>query len=156
MKAFCPNCGSSNEGMPGGRVTCRTCTTSYEVPRGIGQVQQAPAPTHGAPPTRPQDRPFGAALQESLSTARPRAATSGGTYNPLAIASVIMGTIFCFGPIALGAVICGVLALQQIKASGGVQQGRVLAIIGIVGGSLGTISSIVTLAALFLSPGTRS
>ncbi|HEY1088832.1 MAG TPA: hypothetical protein VGE37_14105, partial [Archangium sp.] len=48
VKAFCPNCGTDNEGMPGGRVTCRACTASFEVPRGSAY---APPPEAPPPPS---------------------------------------------------------------------------------------------------------
>ena len=64
--------------------------------------------------------------------------------NGLAIASMVCGILsvlgFCFcGGIFLGipAVICGHTALGQIKASGGRQQGREMAIAGLVCGYIG-------------------
>ncbi|MEW5741819.1 MAG: hypothetical protein AB1938_23060, partial [Myxococcota bacterium] len=65
MKVFCPNCGSDNEGTPGGRLTCRACTASFEVPReSTGNTLPPPAqppPAHQpwpgmggtAPPPQP-------------------------------------------------------------------------------------------------------
>lgn len=54
MKAFCPNCGGENEGMPGGRITCRTCTASFEVPR---ERATPSAPPVDATFLRPNPRP---------------------------------------------------------------------------------------------------
>jgi hypothetical protein len=57
--------------------------------------------------------------------------------NGLAIASLVLGivSVFCFGfvfPVPLLAIIFGHLALERIARSGGYEQGRGLAIAGVV------------------------
>ncbi|MFO0593837.1 MAG: DUF4190 domain-containing protein [Myxococcaceae bacterium] len=152
MKAYCPNCGTQNEGMPGGRVTCSACTASFEVPREEGftppapppQPQvfqppppQAPTPTYQPPPIMPQGYvgPPPQGFNSGL-------ATGGGETNPLAIVSLVLGILCCF-PFSIGAVITGVIAQQQIAASNGRQGGQGLAIAGIALGSLAIVLNIL-------------
>lgn len=55
----------------------------------------------------------------------------------LAIASLICGIVgLCTGFVGIGAVICGHLALNEIKKSGNVLQGRGMAIAGLILGYL--------------------
>lgn len=77
MRVYCPNCGTDNEGLPGGRVTCLACTASFEVPREPGPAIAPPEPQPspldatsrpaGPPPPRkvvpPPARPLHAAPQ---------------------------------------------------------------------------------------------
>jgi hypothetical protein len=55
--------------------------------------------------------------------------------NPLAIVSLVLGILCCF-PFAVGAIITGVIARNQIASSGGLQKGGELATVGIVLGSI--------------------
>jgi hypothetical protein len=58
--------------------------------------------------------------------------------NGLAIASLVCGIVgLCSGIAGIAAVICGHIALSQIKQSNGMQQGRGLAIAGLVTGYIG-------------------
>lgn len=58
MRVYCPNCGSDNEGLPGGRVTCHACTASFEVPReGNAAAPSEPTPSPLAPDSRPGTAP---------------------------------------------------------------------------------------------------
>lgn len=57
----------------------------------------------------------------------------------LAIASLVMGILGCLGVTALGAVICGHVALNKIGKSAGRQTGTGLAIAGLVMGYLGVL-----------------
>lgn len=176
MKVFCPNCGSDNEGTPGGRLTCRACTASFEVPReSTGQTQPpptsqpppasqpwpgmggAPPPTHqpwpglGGSPTgapRPGGDWGGRSPSEPISTFSTPSTVPVVT-NPLAIVSLVLGILCCF-PFAVGAIITGIIARNQIASSGGQQKGAELAMVGIVLGCLSlaanmlmTITSII-------------
>jgi hypothetical protein len=55
----------------------------------------------------------------------------------MAVASLVLGLVFCFGFTGILAVIFGNLALGKIDASGGTEKGRGLAIAGIVLGWIG-------------------
>ncbi|MEW5741405.1 MAG: DUF4190 domain-containing protein, partial [Myxococcota bacterium] len=55
--------------------------------------------------------------------------------NPLAIVSLVLGILCCF-PFAVGAIVTGVIARNQIASSGGQQKGIELATVGIVLGCL--------------------
>lgn len=148
MKTFCPNCGTQNEGMAGGRLTCKACTASFEVPReDAGSVAPPPPVVQTiAPPSivnpPPSQFPTG-------HTGPPPTGFSGagGATNPLAIASLVLG-VLCCTPFSIGAIITGVMAQQQIKASGGQQKGSELAIAGMI---LGGLALVLNLIGVFLS-----
>jgi len=145
MKVFCPNCGTENEGMPGGRLTCRACTASFEVPREGGVVAQPPPQVVAPPPVMsppPSSSPFPGGYSGPPPTGfgSGTGLSSAGT-NPLAIVSLILG-IFCCFPFSIGAIITGVIAQNQINASNGMQRGRELATAGIVLGVLGILMGI--------------
>lgn len=175
MKAFCPNCGSENEGMPGGRVTCRTCTASFEVPR--ERATQAPVeakpaiePTFIKPPTSAPPPPSVVKPPPSLTGAPPSSnapfptgyrgpppagfgglgsALSGtGELNQLAVISVVLGVVCCIPFASIGAIVTGVMARNQIEASRGAQRGTELATIGIV---LGGLSFLMSFASIVFS-----
>ncbi len=148
MKVFCPNCGTENEGMPGGRLTCRACTASFEVPREGGVVAQPPPPVVAPPPVMsppPSSSPF----PGGYSGPPPTGFGSGGTglssagTNPLAITSLVLGIACCIPFASIGAIVTGVIARNQIDASNGMQRGRELATGGIVLGALGIVLGIV-------------
>src|SRR4051794_13858906 len=88
-----------------------------------------PPPSWQQQPQDPQQPEYGGYGQQ-----QPK--TSG-----LAIASLvtsIVGAIFCF-VIAIVGLVLGIVALNQIKNSNGMQTGRGLAIAGIVIGALGIV-----------------
>ena len=60
------------------------------------------------------------------------AAATAVPTNPLAIASLVLGILWLWGIGSILAIIFGVIAKNQIEASGGAQQGRGLAIAGII------------------------
>lgn len=145
MRVYCPNCGGENEGAQGSKITCVACTASFDVPgeheaRPATRAPVTPSPLGGfpgaAPPpgqgpvTRPP--PPGGLSSPAQRTFRVAAAKP----NTLAIISLASGVLCCvpFGFIALGT---GLAALKQIEASEGREQGRNIAIVGIVLGSLG-------------------
>jgi hypothetical protein len=155
MRVFCPNCGSENEGQPGGTVTCVTCTTSFAVPNAQGII--APA----APPAPPASRPVATAERPTSTgwvgepapplsqyTAPPQQQSTTGavfappaprrpvqvqTTNALAVVSLIFGLVCCI-PFAspLVAIITGWVARTQIAATGGQQKGGEMAMAGIL------------------------
>jgi hypothetical protein len=55
----------------------------------------------------------------------------------MAVASLVLGILFCLAVTAILAVIFGNVALNRIDASGGTQRGRGMAIAGIVLGWVG-------------------
>jgi len=72
-------------------------------------------------------------------------AAPGGETNPMAIASLVLGLLSfgcgCF--VSIPAIICGHLALSQIKAAPGRYKGRELAIAGLVIGYLTLVISLL-------------
>ncbi len=145
MKVFCPNCGTQNEGMPGGRLTCKACTASFEVPREGGVVAQPPPPV-APPPVRspPQSSspfPGGYAGPPPTGFGAGTGLSSSGT-NPLAITSLVLGIVCCIPFASIGAIVTGVIAQNQINASNGAQRGRELATAGIVLGALSFLMGI--------------
>lgn len=156
MKVFCPNCGSDNEGMPGGRVTCKACTASFEVPRG---ETGGPAPAPNPPPTSQPWPGVG-------STPNPPPPSSGGwvgadqgsepistfsnpspsmpvVNNTLAIVSLVLGILCCIPFGGIGAIVTGVIARNQIATSGGQQKGSELAMVGIILGALSMALAVI-------------
>jgi hypothetical protein len=145
MKIFCPNCGSDNEGPPGGRVTCRACSATFDVPGDAG-ASTAGAPVQSAPPQASPAPTWNPPPQQPVNQARPwvpPAANYGQapTTNTLAIVSLVTGLLSCAcGCLGgLPAIITGVIAHNQINASGGTQTGKGLATAGIILGALGTV-----------------
>ena len=118
-------------------VTCPDCghVVSTEAPACPNCGRPWPGRQMGAPaPARP---------------ARPP------TYNGFAITSFVLGVvgILCLQPLGIGAVIFGPMALSQLnrqRAQGGSeQQGRALAIAGIVTGAIAIVLLIATVVFLF-------
>ena len=94
-----------------------------------------PPPSYGAPMPAPGYAPVGVPSQGS----------SG-----LAIASLVLGIVgLCTGIAGIAAVICGHMALNQIKQSNNMIQGRGLAIAGLVLGYL-EIAGMVAWVLLFV------
>lgn len=141
MKVFCPNCGSENDGFAGGRVVCRACTATFDVPAERASV----APVVEAPVVMPAQSPFSAPVQSQPMAMQ---ASANASYNQLAIASIISS--FCCSPAGL---ITGIIGLQQINKSNGLQKGKELAIIGIVISSLGMCSGVLYVIAAAVGAG---
>lgn len=175
MKAFCPNCGSPNEGMPGGRVTCHTCTASFEVPRERAtpppteptpavektfvrpsqppvavppSVIKPPPALAGPPPTGSTPSPTGYRGPPPAGFGAAQGAT--GELNQLATISLVLGIVCCIPFAGIGAIITGVMARNQIAASQGAQRGNELALAGIVLGTLSVVTSLFSLLANLL------
>lgn len=172
MKVFCPNCGSDNEGMPGGRVTCQACTASFEVPRQdgpptgtTGGPSAAPFPTStsqpwpgtGSAPSGGQSSGQtgggqtgggwvggGAPQSQPISTFANPSSSMPVVNNTLAIVSLVLGILCCIPFAGIGAIITGVIARNQIAASGGQQKGAELAMVGIVLGALGMVLGVLS------------
>lgn len=129
MKIFCPSCGSDNEGMAGGRVTCRACTTSFAVP----------ADLQGPPPPGPA---LIQATDQAGATLSPTGLPVASRTNALAIVSLVSGLLCCVPLISpLVAVVAGLVSLNQIGASRGAEGGKGLAIAGIALGILSCLGS---------------
>jgi hypothetical protein len=67
--------------------------------------------------------------------------------NGKAIASLVLGVLFCF-PAAVGAIVCGHLARSEIRKSGGRQKGAGLALAGLILGYLGATTLPFIIAAI--------
>ncbi len=153
MKVFCPNCGTENDGMPGGRLTCKACTASFEVPRegGVSPQVQAPPPIYNPPPPvmtapPPSNAPFpgGYVGPPPQGFGSQGGGFSGSGTNPLAITSLVLGIVCCIPFASIGAIVTGVIAQNQINASGGAQRGKELALGGIILGSLSLVLTVVS------------
>lgn len=72
----------------------------------------------------------------------------------LAIASLVLGlvSLLCGAPAGIAAIICGAIALGNIKNSAGTASGRGLAIGGLVTGGVGTVITTIALLAALLLP----
>jgi len=79
---------------------------------------------------------------------------TGPKMNVLALLSLIAGGLsvpgclcwcipFSNAPFAIAGIVMGILALNQVKASNGMQSGKPMAIIGIVGGGIGLLLAIL-------------
>ncbi len=71
----------------------------------------------------------------------------------MAVASLVLGVLFCFGVTAILAVIFGNVALGKIADSNGTEKGKGLAIAGIVLGWAGIVLIILVPALVFLGYG---
>jgi hypothetical protein len=79
---------------------------------------------------------------------------TGSKMNVLSLLALISGGLsvpgclcwcipFSNAPFAIAGIVMGILGLQQVKASNGMQSGGVMAILGIVGGGIGLILAIL-------------
>jgi hypothetical protein len=158
-KAFCPNCGSENEGFPGGRVTCRACTASFEVPRAAGAAPPEPPPpsvvkpppVFGGPPPQSPHVPSGYVGPPPAGFGGLSSAGVGGQKNQLAVVSLVLGIVCCIPFGSIGALVTGFMAIKQIDESGGAQGGRELAIAGMVLGGLSLALSMVSIVVNLLA-----
>ncbi len=151
MKVFCPNCGTDNEGMPGGRLTCKACTATFEVPR-EGGVSPQPAPLRYPPPPAPvASQPTSSAPFPGFVGPAPTGfGSTGGSIasgqpNPLAIISLVLGILCCIPFASTAAIVTGVIAQNQINASNGQQRGKELALAGIILGSASLVLFVIGL-----------
>lgn len=164
MKVFCPNCGTENEGMPGGRLTCRGCTASFEVPRGEVAPNPeprsviappppsivSPPPSLGGPPPSSSPFPTGYVGPPPAGFGGTGGGLSSGQTNPLAIVSLVLGIACCIPFASIGAIVTGVIAQNQINATNGQQRGREMALAGIILGALSLLGAVVSLLSSLL------
>jgi hypothetical protein len=73
-----------------------------------------------------------------------------GDLNPLAVASLVASLVWMGGLSSVAAIVLGVLAKQQIGASGGRQRGEGMATAGIVLGIVGIVLPLLALVGGFL------
>lgn len=156
MRVFCSQCGTPNEGEPGTKVICTSCTQVFEVPGGMTPPapQPAPAPppplaqtyvppSANVPPAQPS---WGSPLvnpgQPGPTFPAPPPGASGPSTHGLAIASLVLGILCCF-PFNVAALITGYLAIQKIDANPQVHGGKGLAIAGMVLGGIGMIFTVI-------------
>ncbi len=159
MKVFCPNCGTENDGMPGGRLTCQACTASFEVPRegGISQplaprVIAPPPPVVTAPPPSSSPFPTGYVGPPPMGFGGSSNGLASGSTNTLAIVSLVLGLLCCIPFASIGAIVTGVMAQNQINATNGQQKGKEFALVGII---LGSTSLLITIGSLLINAVTR-
>jgi len=154
MQVYCPNCGTENEGLEGGRVTCKACTASFEVraPTQMPAPAPAPPPVTSPPPGTGWVGSSGpsAPLQPGTVSSMGQPGAPGGT-NTLAIVSLISGIVCCIPLVSPAvAIICGVIAMKQIDESGGTQGGKGLAIAGIALGALTVLGNVLYLIGVIM------
>lgn len=101
-----------------------------------------PAPDFPSQQPAAAANPYAAPAANPYASSNPYAAAPTQKTNTLAIVSLVLAFV-----ISLGAVICGHIALNQIKQTG--EQGRGLAIAGLVLGYLGLVSGIIGAIAFF-------
>lgn len=131
MIAFCPNCGSQNSGLPGTRTRCAACASPFDVP----PDERRPSTPAGDAPRRPGFFAPGAQVFSPVPGAAPM--QQGRTTNTLAIVSLVAGLVCCIPFVSPAvAIVGGIVAVKQIDASAGTQDGRSLAIAGVVVGVL--------------------
>lgn len=115
---FCPNCGKQSDDNA---AFCESCGASLN----------APPPPPGQPPYQGgQQQQQYQSSQQHYQSGPPQ-----GETNVCAIWSLVLGilSLVCCGCFsAIPAVICGHIALNQIKESGDTQGGRGMAIAGLV------------------------
>lgn len=158
MKLECPDCQSVVTAKGNGAVRCPNCGFTSKV----SQKRAPPAPK--LPPARPAPAPRGPPQSRPAQPAPHARQASPGTpilsdsgqhhhtappgANGLAIASLVMGIVgLCMAPIAIGALVTGIISLNQCKQTG--QEGEGMAITGIVLGSIGLLSLAFIFGPLF-------
>ncbi len=151
----CENCGTRleiSEEYVGQRVACEVCSHAMVVPASTIPDKRTPPPAPVSPPPPPPSPTPSSFSPETFSPdvsttplypppggggAGPTVSGTGAT-NPLAIASLVLGVPgLCCCLAGIPAIVCGHIALSQINQSGGAQEGRGLAVAGLVLGYLG-------------------
>lgn len=101
-----------------------------------------PAPDYPHQPAQAAPNPYAAPTATPYGSANPYAPAPQQKTNTLAIVSLVLAFV-----VSLGAVICGHIALNQIKKTG--EQGRGLAIAGLVLGYIGLVAGLIWIIAVF-------
>ena len=127
VMAFCGHCGSPSSAA--GDRYCRKCGYAFDLPDAIGSTP--PPPWDGPAPPSSQPGPY--------AFYRPR------TTNGLAVASLVLGILWLYWIGSILALVFGYIARAEIRRSHGAEQGRGLALAGII---LGWIGIGVAVAAL--------
>src|SRR3954453_5148187 len=116
-----------------------------------GYPGYGPQPPYGQqqPPYDQQQSPYGQ-QPPPYGMMQPYGYGPPGGYQPtktntLAIVSLVTSLVWMCGAGSLAAIICGHLAIREIKRSGGTQTGRGLAIAGLVIGYLGLLAALLYL-----------
>jgi hypothetical protein len=141
---FCPNCGTQTTGLAGARATCSACASTFEVPFDAPpRTAPPPAPAPVAPPPPSFQAPGAQVFAPPVPVARARRASRT---NALAVISLVAGILCCLPVVSPGvAIVCGTLALGQIKANPEVEGGRGIAIAGIILGGMTVILQLLWL-----------
>lgn len=137
----CPHCGKRYQVEPqhgGKETTCRECGGAITIPPAgespdaepieINQDMLAGGPAPSSPPT-PQTPP---------TTPEPIDPRLTGPISGLAIASLTMSIVgFCFAPLAIAGLICGIVAMNKTGSSG--RRGYGVALAGTVVGAVAIV-----------------
>lgn len=144
MRVFCPNCGSENQGLAGGRVTCQACTATFEVPKEPAGATPAPRPVAPAQPSPLRGFDAGQHPQQPVFRAPPARGATGVPTNPLAIVSLVSGILCCIPFVApITAIVTGAIAINQIDQGAGSTKGKGLAVAGIILGGTSMLFTIL-------------
>ena len=142
----CAACGAANDDAAAVCINCAADLHTHE--EGRPPAPYGPPPQYGAPPAygpapyQPQS-PYGPAPGYPPSYGYPPGPGYGGygpaaaSTNGMAVASLVLGILWIYWVGSILALIFGYLGKRQIEQSGGRQQGRGLAIAGIVLGWVG-------------------
>lgn len=125
-KISCPHCAQHitlDEAWAGQTINCPACQQPFLIP-GVPQAVQSAPPPPPPPPPAPGLRMQGAAGSPvpppPISAGRPGAARPQSVGGPqktsgLAIASLVLSLLGCFGITALAGIICGHMARSRIR-----------------------------------------
>lgn len=139
-KISCPHCAQHivvDDAWAGQTINCPSCQQPFTIPgtppTAVPLPSSAPAPqpapglrigSSTAPPPAPPSAPF-----------RPQATAPAQKVSGLAIASLVLSLLGCFGLTAIAGVICGHLARKRIRENPSLSGGA-LALIGLIIGYL--------------------
>jgi hypothetical protein len=104
------------------------------------------------PPYAPQPPPYAPQPQPYAPPQQPVYVPVAVKTNGLAIAAMVLGILWLYWVGSVLAVIFGHIALNQINAAGGTQQGRGMAIAGVVLGWIGIGILLIVIIAAAASP----
>ena len=104
-------------------------------------------PPASTPPAAPSYQAPAANAYQAAPAYQSTGYAAPAKWNVLSIVALVVGVVG-FGWLSLGAVITGHISLNQIKKTG--EQGNVLAIIGLILGYLGVVTSIIVFLAVLI------
>lgn len=142
FKLSCPHCQQhvlADDAWAGNAIDCPHCRKAFTIPAPPGATLPPPAAARSQPSTQP-----------------PGPASTSKRTSGLAIASLVLALLGCFGITALAAVICGHLARRKMRADESLG-GRGLALAGLIIGYIMLLGFIVyvTLVSLAVVSGVR-